>query len=62
MKAGFEKDKAAILVVMAALSDGRKVVVSAVPGYRESTQSWSVVLRDLRDCGLSCPRLDTVAA
>ena len=33
MKAGFEKDKAAVLVVMAALSDGKKVVVSAVPGY-----------------------------
>ena len=34
---------------MAALSDGSKVVVSAVPGYRESTRSWSEVLRDLRD-------------
>ena len=42
---------------MAALSDGKKVVVSAVPGYRESTQSWSDVLRGLRDRGLSCPRL-----
>ena len=57
VKAGFEKDKAAVLVVIAALSDGKKVVVSAVPGYRESTQSWSDVLRDLRDRGLSCPRL-----
>ena len=57
VKAGFEKDKAKVLVVMAALSDGKKVVVSAVPGYRESTQSWSDVLRDLRDRGLSCPRL-----
>ena len=43
--------------MMAALSDGKKVVVSAVPGYRESTRSWSDVLRDLRDRGLSCPRL-----
>ena len=34
VKAGLEKDKAAILVVLAALSDGRKVVVTAVPGYR----------------------------
>ena len=30
-----EVRKAAVLVVMAALSDGSKVVVSAVPGYRE---------------------------
>ena len=34
VKAGLEKEKAAVLVVMAALSDGSKVVVSAVPGYR----------------------------
>ena len=57
VKAGLEREKAAILVVMAALSDGSKVVVSAVPGYRESTRSWSEVLRDLRDRGLNSPRL-----
>ena len=57
VKAGLEREKAAILVVMAALSDGSKVVVSAVPGYRESTRSWSEVLRDLRDRGLNCPRV-----
>ncbi len=48
VKAGLEREKAAILVVMAALSDGRKVVVSAIPGYRESIESWSDVLRDMR--------------
>ena len=57
VKAGLEKEKAAILVVMAALSDGRKVVVSPVPGYRESTESWSEVLRDMKRRGLECPRL-----
>ena len=57
VKAGLEKEKAAVLVVMAALSDGSKVVVSAVPGYRESTESWSDVLRDMRRRGLECPRL-----
>ena len=57
VKAGLEREKAAVLVVMAALSDGSKVVVSVVPGYRESTRSWSEVLRDLRDRGLNCPRL-----
>ena len=44
VKAGLEREKAAILVVMAALSDGSKVVLSVVPGYRESTRSWSEVL------------------
>ena len=55
VKAGLEKEKAAVLVVMAALSDGRKVVVSAVPGYRESTENWSDVLRDMRRRGLELP-------
>ena len=57
VKAGLEKEKAAVLVVMAALSDGSKMVVSAVPGYRESTENWSEVLRDMRRRGLECPRL-----
>ena len=31
--------------------------MSVVPGYRESTQSWSEALRDLRDRGMNCPKL-----
>jgi putative transposase len=57
VKAGLEKDKAALLVALAALSDGRKVVVAVTPGYRESTASWAAVLRDLRERGLRAPRL-----
>ena len=57
VKAGLEKEKAAVLAVLAALSDGSKVVVSTVPGYRESTESWSEVLRDIKRRGLSCPSL-----
>ena len=57
VKAGLEREKAAILVVIGALSDGSKTVLSVVPGYRESTQSWYEVLRDLRDRGMNCPRL-----
>jgi hypothetical protein len=57
VKAGLEKDKAALLVVLAALSDGRKVVLAVTPGHRESTASWAAVLRDLRDRGLRAPRL-----
>ena len=34
LKAGLEKEKAVLLVVLAALSDGSKVVVSVTSGYR----------------------------
>ena len=44
-----------ILVVIAALSDGTKVVVSVSSGY--STQSWSEVLRYLKERGMNPPRL-----
>ena len=57
VKAGLEKEKAAVLTALAALSDGRKVVLAVTPGYRESTASWSEVLRDLKRRGMNCPRL-----
>jgi len=57
VKAGLEKEKAALLVVIAALRDGRKVVLAVESGYRESTQSWSGVLRDLKRRGMNAPRL-----
>jgi putative transposase len=57
VKAGLEKEKAALLVVIGGLVDGRKVVLAVEPGYRESTEGWSEVLRDLKDHGMNCPRL-----
>lgn len=57
VRAGLEKEKAALLVVIGAMSDGRKEVLSVVPGYRESTEAWAGVLRDLRDRGLGAPKL-----
>jgi len=57
VKAGLEKEKAALLVIVGGLLDGRKVILSVAPGYRESTESWSGVLRDLKERGLNCPRL-----
>jgi putative transposase len=57
VKAGLEKNKAALLVIIAGLSDGRKVILAVEPGYRESTESWSAVLRDLKNRGMNCPRL-----
>jgi transposase-like protein len=57
VRAGLEREKAALLVIIGALRDGRKEVLAVVPGYRESTDSWRGVLRDLRDRGLHVPKL-----
>jgi len=57
VKAGLEKDKAALLVAIGALQDGRKVVLAVTAGQRESTESWSALLRDLRQRGLAAPRM-----
>jgi putative transposase len=57
VKAGLEKDKAALLVAIGGLSDGQKVVLGVEPGYRESAESWSGVLRDLKNRGMNTPRL-----
>jgi putative transposase len=57
VKAGLEKDKAAILVVLAALRSGQKVILAVESGYRESTESWAAILRDLTRRGLTAPKL-----
>lgn len=57
VKAGLEREKAALLVVIGAFRDGHKEVLAVAPGYRESTESWAAVLRDLKARGLSTPKL-----
>lgn len=57
VKAGLEKDKAAILVVLAALRTGQKVILAVESGYRESTEGWATILRDLKRRGLTAPKL-----
>jgi len=57
VKAGLEKDKAAILVAVAALRDGSKVVLAVESGHRESTEAWSAILRNLKQRGMNCPKL-----
>jgi putative transposase len=59
VKAGLEKQKAALLVIVGGLSDGRKVILAVEPGYRESTESWSNALRDLKQRGMNCPQMAT---
>lgn len=57
VKAGLEKEKAVLLVAIAGLSDGSKTVLAVIPGHRESTESWSALLRDLKARGMSSPKL-----
>ncbi len=56
IKAGLEKDKSCLLVMIAALVDGSKTLLAIEGGHRESTESWSHLLRGLRDRGLACPK------
>ena len=57
VKAGIGRDKAALLVVISALSDGTKRVLAVESGYRESKESWAGVLRSLKGRGSEIPRL-----
>lgn len=49
--------KVCLLVVIGATEDGDKEFLAVHPGYRESADSWSVVLRSLIDRGLIAPLL-----
>jgi len=57
VKAGIGKDKAALLVVIAAMRDGTKKVLAVESGYRESISSWAGVLRSLKERGFRPPLL-----
>jgi putative transposase len=52
-----EDDKLCLLVVIGVREDGTKELLAVEDGYRESTESWSSVLRDLKRRGLNCPKL-----
>ena len=57
LKAGLEREKTALLVVVGVRADGVKEFIAAEEGYRESTESWLAVLRSLRDRGMTDPPL-----
>jgi putative transposase len=52
-----EEDRLTCLVIIGVLIDGSKEVIAITDGYRESTESWSSVLRDLKRRGLRAPAL-----
>jgi putative transposase len=55
-----ENKKQCLLVIMGATAEGHKELVAVMDGYRESTQSWTELLVDLRQRGLTlAPKLAT---
>jgi transposase-like protein len=52
-----EDKKVCLLVIIGVTEDGEKDLLAVHPGYRESSESWLVVLRSLIDRGLSAPML-----
>src|SRR5215210_1285326 len=52
-----EDDRLCLLVVIGVREDGVKELLAVEDGYRESTESWASVMRDLKDRGLNEPRL-----
>lgn len=57
VKAGLEKDRAALLIIVGALLSGEKKILACESGYRESKESWLGVLRGLTARGLNLGRL-----
>ncbi len=57
VKAGLGKEKAALLVVIGVNKDGSKGYLALEVGYRESKESWALVLRQLKSRGVKSARL-----
>src|SRR5579859_7111242 len=52
-----EEERLCTLVVVGVRADGTKELVAIADGYRESTDSWADLLRDLRHRGMRAPVL-----
>ncbi len=57
LKAGPQDEQIAVLIVIGVREDGHKELLAMVEGYRESTESWRDVLRDLVRRGLQDTKL-----
>ena len=52
-----EDDRLCLLVVIGVREDGTKELLAVEDGYRESTESWAAVMRDLKGRGLNEPKV-----
>lgn len=57
MNVRLEVDRLCMLIMVGVTEDGSKEVIAIEDGYRESKESWSTVLRDLRGRGMKPPVL-----
>jgi putative transposase len=57
VKAGIEDQKAALLVIIGATADGKKLLLACESGQRESKEAWLLIIRDLIARGLRLPKL-----
>ena len=55
LSAGVETERMALLCVLGLREDGQKELLAMLPGYRESTDSWAAVLRELKQRGMRRP-------
>ena len=54
-----EEDRLCCLVLVGVRPDGTKELVAVRDGYREDTESWLDLLRDLKERGMTAPELAT---
>lgn len=52
-----EEDRLCTLVIMGVRPDGTKELIAIEDGFRESTESWAAVLRDLKRRGMRAPQV-----
>ena len=52
-----EQDRLCLLVMIGVRPDGTKELIAVEDGYRESTESWATLLRELKRRGMRAPEL-----
>lgn len=52
-----EEDRLCVLVLIGVNEDGKKELIAVEDGHRESKESWSSILRDMRERGMEAPVL-----
>ena len=57
LKVRLEQDKVCLLVMIGVRADGTKELVALADGFRESSESWSDLLRDCKRRGMRAPAL-----
>ena len=57
LKAGIADEKRCLLVIIGVDMTGRKHLLTLTEGFRESAQSWSEAMTDLKKRGLNEPAL-----